>query len=261
MGAEIRSVLLEIDGAIARVSLNRPDTLNALTVELAQGFLQAMLEIEGTEGVRVVVINGLGRAFCAGGDLSYLDGATPEKARRLIDPLHEAIELMTQLPVPVIAAVHGVVAGAGVSLALACDFVLAAEGTRFNLAYTGIGTSPDASASWHLPRLIGLNKSLELLLLSEPFDAAEALQLRLINQVHPVEQLSKACESMVQKLAKAPTFALGQTKRLVRDSLQQNLKQHLDAERDSFCACAQSSDFTAGINAFLNKQKPSFSGR
>ncbi len=261
MGAEIRSVVLEIDGSIARVSLNRPDALNAMTVELAQAFLQAMLEIQGNDDVRVVVINGLGRAFCAGGDLSYLDGATPEKTRQLIDPLHEAIELMTRLPVPVLACVHGVVAGAGVSLALASDFVLAAEGTRFNLAYTGIGTSPDASASWHLPRLVGLNKSLELLLLSEPFDAEEALQLRLINRVHPALQLSEACEAMAQKLAKAPTFALGQTKRLVRDSLQQTLKQQLDAERESFCACVQTRDFTAGINAFLNKQKPSFSGR
>ncbi|MCS3835666.1 2-(1,2-epoxy-1,2-dihydrophenyl)acetyl-CoA isomerase [Pseudomonas sp. JAI111] len=261
MTAENRSVLLAIDGAIARVSLNRPEALNALTVDLAQGFLQAMQEIAINTDIRVVLINGLGRAFCAGGDLSYLDGATADKARALIDPLHEAIELMTQLPLPVVAGVHGMVAGAGVSLALASDFILAAEGTRFNLAYTGIGTSPDASASWHLPRLVGINKSLELLLLSEPFDAAEALQLRVINRVHPAEQLQDACEAMAQKLAVAPTFALGQTKRLVRESSQATLKQQLDAERESFCACTQSQDFSTGIRAFLSRQKPSFTGR
>ncbi|VXD04418.1 Enoyl-CoA hydratase [Pseudomonas sp. 9AZ] len=261
MGAETPSVILEIDGNIARVSLNQPESLNALTVELAQGFLQAMLKIKDNDNVRVVVIKGQGRAFCAGGDLSFLAGATQEKARRLIDPLHEAIEIMTQLPVPVVACLHGVVAGAGVSLALACDIVLAAEGTRFNLAYTGIGTSPDASASWHLPRLVGLSKSLELLLLSEPFDANEALQLRLINRVLPVDQLGKASEELLMKLAKAPTFALGQTKRLVRGSMQSTLKEQLDAERDSFCACVQTQDFTIGVEAFLNKQKPSYTGR
>ena len=261
MGAETPTVILEIDGAIARVSLNQPDSLNALTVDLAQGVLQAMLEIEGNDNVRVVVVKGQGRAFCAGGDLSYLKGATPEKARTLIDPLHEAIEVMTRLPVPVVACLHGVVAGAGVSLALACDIVLAAEGTRFNLAYTGIGTSPDASASWHLPRLLGLNKSLELLLLSEPFDANEALQLRLINRVHPADQLGDASEALITKLAKAPTFALGQTKRLVRGSMHRTLKEQLDAEGDSFCACVQTRDFANGVEAFLNKQKPSFTGR
>lgn len=261
MGAPSKSVILVIQDNVARVSLNNPSSLNAMTVELANDFLEAMRAIEASKDVRVVLIQGQGRAFCAGGDLSYLANATPQTTRVLIDPLHEAIEILTNLPVPVVVALHGVVAGAGVSLAMACDLALAAEGTRFNLAYAGIGTSPDASASWHLPRLVGFSKSLELLLLCEPFDAAEALRLGLLYRVVPGEDLGEATEALIAKLTKAATFALGQTKQLVRKATQRTLHEQLNAERDSFCACVKTEDFANGVNAFLSKQKPSFIGR
>lgn len=254
------TVLLEVDGAIARVTLDRPQALNAITTELAQDFLAAMRTIENTPSVRAVLISGQGRAFCAGGDLGSLAGADEQQIRALIDPLHEAITLMTQLPVPVVCSVHGVVAGAGVSLAMACDFVLAAQGTRFNLAYTGIATSPDASASWHLPRLVGLRKSLELLLLNEPFDADQALHLGLVNKVLPTDALDDACNALLERLATAPTVALGQTKQLVRAAVDRTLQEQLDAERESFCHCASSRDFANGISAFLNRSKPLFVG-
>ncbi|MFU2325060.1 enoyl-CoA hydratase/isomerase family protein [Pseudomonas sp. NFX98] len=254
------TVLLDITDAVARITLNRPNALNAITVELAEEFLQAVKVVSRTPSVRVAIISGKGKAFCAGGDLAYLQDATPRKARVLIDPLHEAVELLTRLDIPVIACIHGVVAGAGVSLAVACDFVLAAEGTRFNLAYTGIGTSPDASASWHIPRLIGTHKSMELLLLSTPFDAIEALHIGLITQVHPVEQLEAACSQMARRLATAATRALAQTKRLIRSSTQHTLKEHLEAERAAFCACVETRDFSEGVNAFISKRIPSFRG-
>ncbi len=255
------SVTLHTEDGIARVCLNRPDALNAFSVELAEDLLQTMIQIQSNDDVRAVVISGQGRAFCAGGDLNYLSGATPKEVQKLIDPLHKAIEIMTQLPVPVVARLHGVVAGAGVSLAWACDLVLAATGTRFNPAYIGIGVSPDAAMSWHLPRRIGLHKSLELLLLNEPFDASEAKQLHLVNQIYPEDQLVGACNTLLTKLAAAPTFALGQTKRLIRNSFQATLKEQLDAERDSFCDCTQTQDFTSGVDAFLNRHKPTFRGR
>lgn len=260
MSAATPQAVLEIDNGIARIALNRPDALNAITVAMAQDLLHILRQLESDDRVRVVVIQGRGRAFCAGGDLSFLNEASPEQLSTLIAPLHESIEIISRLGAPVVACVHGVVAGAGVSLALACDFVLAGEGTRFNLAYTAIGTSPDASASWHLPRLVGLNKSLELLLLSEPFDAVEALNLRLVNTVLPADQLQEASETLITRLASAPTVALAQTKRLVRSSLQSTLTEQLQAEHDSFQACARTRDFKTGINAFLHKSKPAFEG-
>jgi len=260
MNSEDAPLTLTLDGPVAHLLFNRPAALNAINVPMALAFRDAMRTIAASSDIRVVILKGAGRAFIAGGDLASLRENPLENAQALIAPLHEALAIMTGLSQPVIASVHGAVAGAGVSIALACDFVLAAQGTRFNLAYASIGTSPDASASWHLPRLVGLHKAMELLLLSEPFDADEALRLGLIGKKVAAEQLQVETERLANRLAQGPTFALGQTKRLLRNAFQRSLEEQLDAEREGFCACTQTEDFGRGIEAFFTKEKAHYLG-
>jgi 2-(1,2-epoxy-1,2-dihydrophenyl)acetyl-CoA isomerase len=194
----------------------------------------------------------------AGGDLAELRADPTGGAIALLGPAHEAVVLLAELHAPVIAAVHGAVAGAGMSLALACDVVLAAEGTRFTLAYVKIGTSCDVSASWSLPRLVGLRKALEIALLSEPFDAAEALRLGLVNRVVPAAELEVQAQALAQRLASGPWPAIANLKRLMRTSFDHDLRGQLDAERSSFLACAASADFAEGIDAFVSKRPARF---
>ena len=170
---------------IATLQFNRPAQLNALDVPTAQALLAAVQEIAADRSVRAVLLKGAGRAFVAGGDLATLQANPVQGAQDLLEPLNAAVTLLHGLDAPVIAQVHGAAAGAGLSLMLMCDFVLAAEGTKFNLAYINLGTSCDVGASWALPRLVGLRQALEIALLGEGFDAAEALRLGLINRVLP----------------------------------------------------------------------------
>ncbi|MFA7559012.1 MAG: enoyl-CoA hydratase/isomerase family protein, partial [Hydrogenophaga sp.] len=168
-------LLLTREGAIATLTFNRPAALNAIDVPMAQAFLAAMRALSDDASVRAVVMRGAGKAFVAGGDLPTLRADPARGAADLLTPLNEAMLLMHGLNAPVIAQVHGAAAGGGLSLMLHADFVLAAEGTRFNLAYINLGTSCDVGASWFLPRLVGLRKALEIALLGETFDAQEAL--------------------------------------------------------------------------------------
>jgi 2-(1,2-epoxy-1,2-dihydrophenyl)acetyl-CoA isomerase len=161
----------------------------------------------------------------------------------------------------VIASVHGAVAGAGLSLALACDFAIAAEGTRFTFAYANIGASCDLSGSWSLPRLVGLRKALEIALLGQPLDAAEALRLGLVNRVVPEAELETQTLALAQRLASGPAQSIAQMKRLMRISFEHDLRGQLDAERSAFLACATGADFAEGVDAFIAKRPPRFGGR
>ena len=155
---------------------------------------------------------------------------------------------------------HGAAAGGGLSLMLMCDFVLAAEGTKFNLAYINLGTSCDVGASWALPRLVGLRQALEIALLGENFNADEALRLGLINRVLPAAELDAAAHAFAQRIASGPTVAYGQMRRLLRDSLTRDLPAQLQAEAQAFLACAQTSDFREGVAAFFAKRPAQFTG-
>lgn len=254
-------LLLQRDGAIARLQFNRPAVLNALDRATAQAFVHACRELHADHTVRAVILSGAGRAFMAGGDLAELQRDPTGGAVALLGPAHEAVVLLAELHAPVIAAVHGAVAGAGMSLAMACDLVLAAEGTRFTLAYVNIGASCDVSASWSLPRLVGLRKATEIALLSEPFDAAEALRLGLVNRVVPAAELDAQATQLAERLARGPMPATANLKRLLRTSFERDLRGQLDAERNAFLACAASADFAEGVDAFLAKRKPEFGQR
>lgn len=245
---------------IATLQFNRPAQLNALDVPTAQALLAAVQEIAADRSVRAVLLKGAGRAFVAGGDLATLQANPVQGARDLLEPLNAAVTLLHGLDAPVIAQVHGAAAGAGLSLMLMCDFVLAAEGTKFNLAYINLGTSCDVGASWALPRLVGLRQALEIALLGEGFDAAEALRLGLINRVLPAAELDTAAQALAQRIASGPTVAYGQMRRLLRDSLTRDLPAQLQAEAQAFLACAKTPDFSEGVAAFLAKRPAQFTG-
>ena len=246
---------------IATLQFNRPAQLNALDVPTAQALLAAVQEIAADRSVRAVLLKGAGRAFVAGGDLATLQANPVQGAQDLLEPLNAAVTLLHGLDAPVIAQVHGAAAGAGLSLMLMCDFVLAAEGTKFNLAYINLGTSCDVGASWALPRLVGTRKALEIALLAEPFAADEALRLGLINRVVPADALDAATAAVAQRFAAGPTLAYGGVKRLMRESLERTLPEQLEAEKQSFLRCAATQDFKAGVEAFYARQPAQFSGR
>lgn len=253
-------ILFSVDGPIARISFNRPAVLNAIDRQMAEAFLAAIEEIAASSSVRVVLLRGEGRAFMAGGDLLSLQAEPVHAGAELIDPLHAAIRLMTAMHQPVLASVHGAVAGAGLSLMLAADLAIAAEGTTFTNAYSKIGASPDVSGSWHLPRVVGLRKAMEMTLLADTIDAATALQLNMLNRLVPAAALEAETASLLDRLAGGPTFAYGQIKQLMRSSHDHSLSEQLDAERAAFLACTGSNDFAEGLVAFFGKRKPDYRG-
>ena len=260
MSDSTTSLLVDRDGGIVRLRFNRPQQLNALDRATAQAFVHACRDIASDHDVRAVVIGGAGRGFMSGGDLAELRADPTGTAIGLIGPMHEAIVLLAEMRAPVVASLHGAVAGAGMSLALACDFAIAAEGTRFTLAYVNIGASCDLSGSWMLPRLVGLRKALEIALLGERFDAAEALRLGLVNRVVGEAELEQETLALARRLAAAPAQSIAQMKRLLRTSFDHDLRGQLDAERSAFLACAATPDFAEGLDAFLAKRPPKFGG-
>jgi 2-(1,2-epoxy-1,2-dihydrophenyl)acetyl-CoA isomerase len=257
-------VILERSGAVARITFNRPDVLNAFNRDCAVALLEAVRTIADDEALRVVVMKGNGRAFMAGGDVRTFDvprEEAPALFTSMLEPFHEAMEIMNALRQPVVASVHGAVAGGGFSLAMAADIVIAADDCRFTMGYTKLGLSADGSISWSLPRLVGLRRALEMALLSEIYDAQDALRLGLINRVVPAADLAAETEDLAQRLASAPTIAIGHMKRLMRQSVNHSLKAQMDAERDALVACSVSSDFAEGVAGYVQKRPAIFVGK
>ena len=253
-------LLVERQGAIATLTFNRPEALNALDVATAQALLAALQGLARDGGVRAVLLRGAGRAFVAGGDLATLRADPVQGARALLEPLNAALLVLQQLDAPVIAQVHGAAAGAGLSLMLMCDFVLAAQGTTFNLAYINLGTSCDVGASWALPRLVGLRQALEIALLGETFAADDALRLGLVNRVLPAAELDTAARAFAERIASGPTVAYGHMRRLMRASFERDLAGQLQAEAQAFERCARTADLREGIEAFFGRRKAVFGG-
>ena len=254
-------VLLHRDGGVATLTLNRPAHMNALDVPAAQAFHACCVALANDAGVRAVVIKGAGRAFGVGGDLACLRQDAAATAMALIEPLHRSIRLLTSMDAPVIACLHGAVAGGSMSLAMACDLAIAADTARFNLAYVNVGASCDLSGSWHLPRLVGLRNAMAIALLGDGFDAAEALRLGLVNRVVPAAELDTVTMALAQRLAAGPTLAIGRTKRLLRQSFEHDLPTQLDLERNNFRDSTRTADFAEALGAFFAKRRPGFLGR
>lgn len=249
------------EGGVAQLRFNRPSALNAISFDMAQAFHAACRELAADSQVRVVVLSGEGRAFMAGGDLPAMATAPTEVPASLIAEMHPALEILASLRAPVIASVHGAVAGGGLGVALACDLVVAAEGTRFNLAYPLIGTSSDCGTSWGLVRWVGLRQALEIALLAEPIDASQALAMKLINRVVPSAELANHTAQLAQRLAQGAPLALGNLKQLMRRAGDNDLSEQLALEERLFRECAATQDFAEGMAAFLAKRPAKFVGR
>lgn len=254
-------VLLERDGAVAYISFNQPNRLNTLDVPSVKAFRAICTLIAEDRGVRAVVVRGAGRAFGVGGDLAGMRTDAAGTAKQLIENLHAGLLTLSRIDAPVIASLQGAVAGGSLSLALACDLAIAAEGTVFNLAYSRIGASCDGSSSWHLPRIVGLRRAMAIALLSDNIDTAQALDLGLVNKVVPAAELATETAALAHRLAQGPTHGYGRIKRLLRDSLGNDLPAQLDAEQAAFLEGTKTQDFAEGLNAFFDKRPPRFSGR
>jgi len=262
------TVLTERDGAVAFVTLNRPQSLNALNFELADALGDAMHALEADPAVRCVVLRGAGGHFMAGGDIDTfaadLDADPAERAagfRHGIHAAHAAVVAMHRMPKPVIASVDGAAAGAGLSFALAADLALLSSRAYLVTGYLQLGTTPDCGLTFTLPRVLGARKTMELLMLSERIDAQTALALGLANRVVPPAELAAETLQLAQRLASGPTRAFGELKRLMRAAARNGLDAQLAAEIESFGACAVSEDFKEGVRAFGAKRPPRFEGR
>jgi 2-(1,2-epoxy-1,2-dihydrophenyl)acetyl-CoA isomerase len=256
------SVEIDVRDRIARITLNRPDAGNALNLELARALREAAEGLQGSD-VGAVILSGAGRSFCVGGDLHYMHeaGEVGDAVLRLATQLHSGMEALAALDAPVICAVRGAAAGGGMSLAVACDIVLAAESARFTMAYTAIGFSPDGGSSWTLPRLVGRRRAAELMLLNERLDAAAARDLGLVTRVVPDAALDDEAAALARRLADGPTHAHGAVKRLLRESATRGFPEQMAAEARTIAALAAAPDGREGVAAFLEKRVPAFGTR
>jgi 2-(1,2-epoxy-1,2-dihydrophenyl)acetyl-CoA isomerase len=257
-------ILLHISDGIATITLNRPDAYNALDMQLGREFHQAIIACSEDDAVRVVVITGSGRAFCAGGDVkSFCEHVDTIGAhvKQLTTELHGAVSRLVRMAKPTITAVNGVAAGGGMSLALAGDLVLATASARFTMAYTQIGASPDGSSSFFLPRLVGVKRALELTFLNPVLSAAEAMEWGLVNRVFADEQFREEVHKIATQLAQGPTLAYGRAKALFYSSTSETLETQMEHEAQLIAASGRTADFRAGIFAFAEKRQPTFQGR
>jgi 2-(1,2-epoxy-1,2-dihydrophenyl)acetyl-CoA isomerase len=258
------SVLYQLDGAVATITINRPAARNALTADTKVALLEALRTASGDDAVRAVVITGAGSAFCSGQDLrEHADllaaGGSPlDTVRRHYNPI---IETIAGMPKPVVAALPGVAAGAGASLAFSCDFRIAAERATLLLAFARVGLGADSGASWTLPRLVGAAKAIELLMLAEPVDSATALRLGLLTSVVPDDELPGAAASFAARMAAGPTLAYSAIKEGLQYASSHTLGESLEKEADLQERLGASADHRAATGAFVAKQAPVYHGR
>lgn len=259
------TIQFEMHGSICVLTLNRPDRLNALTVQTAKDF-NAAVEEALQNGARVIVITGSGRAFSAGGDMREMQEIASSQGRveaffdEPLRILNESIALIRQTPVPFIAAVNGVASGGGCNLALACDLVIAAESAKFNQAFIRIGLVPDCGGTFMLPRLVGWKRATELMFTGDLITAQRAAEMGMINSVAADGELMSQVMAMAEKLANAPTAAIGMIKRLLEASATNDYGSQLDLERRMQIEAGKTKDFTEGVSAFLEKRPPRFVG-
>jgi 2-(1,2-epoxy-1,2-dihydrophenyl)acetyl-CoA isomerase len=263
--ANYSNLLFDLRQNVARITLNRPDAVNALSLEMARELEEASLRCEDDRAVRAVLLSGAGRIFCAGGDLKAFAAQSPAEVpiylKKLTFHLHKAVSRFARMKAPLVGAIHGNVGGAGMSIACACDFVLAAESARFTLAYTRAGLTPDGSSTYFLPRIIGLRRTMELAITNRALSAREAHELGLVTRVVPDAELLTQAETLAADLASGPTHAFGGVKRLLRESATNSLEDQMELEAELIGEMGRSADAREGIEAFLSKRAPKFRGQ
>jgi 2-(1,2-epoxy-1,2-dihydrophenyl)acetyl-CoA isomerase len=267
MSTAYETLLVEMAGNVCTVTLNRPDSLNSLNERLTTELTTVVQQLQRNTQVRCVILTGAGRAFSSGQDLGelkqrYTDPAyVPHLAEELRRRYKPIILGLQQLEKPVLAAINGVAAGAGLSLALACDLRIASEKASFIEAFVNVGLVPDAANTFFLPRLVGLGQALELCFTGDKISAADALAMGLVNKVVVAEELMKATQEFAARLVKLPTRAIGLTKRLLYGSFRVDLEAQLEAEALAQETAGLTADHREGVLAFIEKRPPRFQGK
>ncbi|HYI47602.1 MAG TPA: 2-(1,2-epoxy-1,2-dihydrophenyl)acetyl-CoA isomerase PaaG [Allosphingosinicella sp.] len=255
------TIEFKLEGGVARLTLNRPERLNSFTVQMHEEVGDALGKLGDA---RCLILTGAGRGFCAGQDLNDRAVAPGEKVdlgesvEQRYNPL---IRTLTSLPMPVIARVNGVAAGAGANIALACDIVIAAKSAKFIQSFAAIGLIPDSGGTWVLPRLVGQARALGLALTGEPLSAERAAEWGLIWKAVEDDQLDAEVDALAARFAAGPTRGLARIKRMIRESWGQSLDSELDRQRDAMRELGFSDDYREGVAAFMEKRKPNFTGK
>jgi 2-(1,2-epoxy-1,2-dihydrophenyl)acetyl-CoA isomerase len=258
------SLVFEIKDGVGLIRLNRPEDGNVITLEMANELLEVAIRCDEDPEVRAVVLTGSGKMFCAGGDLKAF-AAQGQKVsgylKKVTQAFHAAISRFNWMDAPVVGAINGTAAGGGFSLALTTDIAIAAESAKFTMAYTKVGLVPDGSSSYFLARLVGLRRAKEMALLNPVLSAKQALEWGLINRVVADDQVLPAALEMASHLAKGPTRALGEAKRLILSGATESLESQMEKESRAISAMAGNADGREGVAAFIGKRIPEFTGK
>jgi 2-(1,2-epoxy-1,2-dihydrophenyl)acetyl-CoA isomerase len=260
---EYKAILFDVRGGIAHITLNRPEGANSINLEMAKDLMHALIQCDEGPDIRAVMLSGKGSLFCAGGDLKTFCAQgrdLPYYIKEVTIYLHAAISRIIRMAPPVVAAVHGFAVGAGMSLAIACDMVIAGQSARFNVGYTRVGLTPDGGLSYFLSRFIGLKRALELTLTNRIFSAQEAFDWGLVNRVVPDDELLEEANVLATQLAAGPPKALGAAKRLLHKGWTETLETQMELESEAITGMAHTRDTQEGINAFLEKRPPKYKG-
>ncbi|MCM3691206.1 enoyl-CoA hydratase/isomerase family protein [Neobacillus niacini] len=257
---ENKHLLVDIQDGVMKLTLNRPDSLNALSDEMIKGLTETFHHARNNPAVRVITIQGAGRAFCAGGDIKGMGKNTPSGTHEFLGRVNEAILAVRNVEKPVIAVVHGYAAGVGFSLAMACDLIVATEDSKFIMSFAKIGLIVDGGGSYFLPRLVGAQRAKELLFTGEPITAATAYNWGIVNRVYNTSDFSEKAGQFISQFVDGPGKSYEMTKKLVNQSFTSDLNQMLELERVTQSVMEQTSDFHEGIEAFKEKRKPNFEG-
>jgi 2-(1,2-epoxy-1,2-dihydrophenyl)acetyl-CoA isomerase len=264
LNVEYKSIQFDIRDSVACITLNRPEAANSINLEMSTDLMRAAIQCSEDPAIRAVVITGAGSMFCSGGDLKEFAAQgehLPYHFKEVTAYLHAAISRLTRMNPPVVAAVNGAAAGAGMSLACACDIVVATEGARFTMGYTRAGLSPDGSSTYFLPRIVGLRRALELTLTNRVLSAQEALQWGIVTQVVPDAEVLARAQSIALQLAAGPTKALGASKRLLHSGSTETLETQMEYESQTIATIAHTTDTSEGIVAFLEKRTARYKGQ
>ncbi|MFC1976821.1 enoyl-CoA hydratase/isomerase family protein [Chloroflexota bacterium] len=264
MNINFTSIQFDIRDNVACITLNRPEAANSINQDMAIALMRAAMQCSEDPAIRAVIITGTGSMFCSGGDLKEFAAQgerLPYYMKETTAYLHAAISHLTRMVPPVVAAVNGAAAGAGMSLACACDIVVAAESARFTMGYTRAGLSPDGSSTYFLPRIVGLRRALELTLTNRVLSAQEALEWGIVTRVVPDVEVLAQAQAIAVQLAAGPTKALGASKRLLHSGCSETLETQMEHESQTIASMAHTTDTSEGIAAFLEKRAAKYRGQ
>jgi 2-(1,2-epoxy-1,2-dihydrophenyl)acetyl-CoA isomerase len=256
-----KDLIVELEGNVLCLTLNRPEVLNAFSREMMDGIMEALKWAKASDEIRAIVLSGAGRAFSSGGDIKKKGNSTPVSTYDHLSRSKELILAMSELEVPIVAAVHGYAAGGGACLAVACDIILAAEDSKFFFSFAKIGLIPDTGGMFFLPRTLGLYRAKELMFNPKPLEAATAYQWGMVNHIFPADQLLEEAKRYARELAAGPSRAIGYMKKVANQALVSDLSEVLQMEATTQAVVQSTEDHKEGIRAFIEKRKPSFQGR